>query len=328
MKVHCALLLLNLLFALLLTTRPVGAASNHNIDTGDLPLPVVIWHGMGDTCCDNNTMGAVAQTIKDELPGVFVHSVRLGSSEGADRNAGFFGNLNSQVDSVCSDLTKIPQLQGRGINMMGFSQGGLFLRALIERCPNISARALVTFGSPHSGVARVPECASEGDVLCNWMRQLAARGVYSWYVRDHVIQAQYFKDPRRLDQYLQHNIFLPDINGEIAEHRDKAYGERIRALEKMVLVRFSEDNMIYPAASSWFGFVDERGNETSLHESQMYAEDWLGLRELDESNRLSFVLLPGKHLSIGTDNLRKIISEHFGTQVPESKPPVFLVQNE
>ncbi|KAJ2424773.1 hypothetical protein GGF41_002663, partial [Coemansia sp. RSA 2531] len=164
-------------------------------------------------------MGVITGIIQDELPGVFVHSVQLGSSVGADRNAGFFGNINNQIDTVCDSLSAIEELQD-GVNLMGFSQGGLFLRALVQRCPAIRAKVLVTFGSPHGGVARIPECASSGDTLCQWMRQLASKGVYSWYIRDHVIQAQYFKDPERIDQYLQYNIFLPDINGELEERND------------------------------------------------------------------------------------------------------------
>ncbi|PIA18004.1 palmitoyl-protein thioesterase [Coemansia reversa NRRL 1564] len=286
------------------------------------PLPVIVWHGMGDTCCDNSTMGEIVRLIKDEIPGVFVHSVQIGDTESADRNAGFFGNLNNQIDRVCTELEAIPELQ-HGANLMGFSQGGLFLRALVQRCPTIKAKSLVTFGSPHSGVAEIPKCPNDGDALCGWMRQLASRGVYSWYIRDHVVQAQYFKDPKRLDQYLRHNIFLPDINGDLDE-RNTNYRSRIIALEKLVLVRFSEDNMIYPSQSSWFGFIDDEGNEIPLQNTTMYHDDWLGLRELDEDSRLEFVNVDGKHMEIGEKSLRRIVAKHFGGGIRGS---VFRVQD-
>ncbi|KAJ2805486.1 hypothetical protein H4R20_002073 [Coemansia guatemalensis] len=286
------------------------------------PTPVILWHGMGDTCCDNSTMGGIVSLIEDEIPGVFVHSVQLGDTESADRNAGFFGNLNSQIDKVCAELKAIPQLQ-HGANLMGFSQGGLFLRALVQRCPAINAKSLVTFGSPHSGVAEIPKCPNEGDMLCGWMRQLASRGVYSWYIRDHVVQAQYFKDPKRLDQYLRNNIFLPDINGDLDE-RNTNYRNRITALEKLVLVRFSEDNMIYPSLSSWFGFIDDEGSEIPLRNTTMYRDDWLGLRELDEDSRLEFVTMDGKHMEIGKEALRRIVAKHFAGSI---RGPVFRVQD-
>ncbi|KAI8322795.1 palmitoyl protein thioesterase [Martensiomyces pterosporus] len=282
-----------------------AAGAHHSFDS---PTPVVIWHGMGDTCC-TESMGFVTKLIEDEMPGVFVHSVQLGSSESADRNAGFFGNINDQLALVCDDLSSIDELQ-QGVNLLGFSQGGLFLRALVQRCPAIQANTLVTFGSPHTGVAKVPECENKGDVLCQWMRQLAARGVYSWYIRDHVIQAQYFKDPSRVDQYLQYNIFLPDINAELDE-RNEAYRDRILALDKMVLVRFSNESMISPPSSSWFGFVDEEDNEIPLQNTTLYTDDWLGLRELDEGGKLAFLTLEGKHMQIDEASLRDIVSKYF-----------------
>ncbi|KAJ1767238.1 hypothetical protein EV179_002099 [Coemansia sp. RSA 487] len=280
---------------------------------------------MGDTCCDNSTMGSVIAMVQEELPGVYVHSIKLGSSVSSDRNAGFLGNLNTQIDKVCEDLSDIKELQG-DINMMGFSQGGLFLRALIQRCPSLKTNTLVTFGSPHGGISRIPECNSDGDFMCNWMRQLASRGVYSWYVRDHVVQAQYFKDPERIDQYLKYNIFLPDINSDLGETNED-YRNRISALEKMVLVRFSNDNLISPASSSWFGFVDADGNDVPLHNTTLYSEDRLGLRELDASQRLDFVTLDGKHMNIGETALRSIVSKYLSPeQKADSRQKVMLVQ--
>ena len=37
--------------------------------------PVVLWHGMGDTCCYPFSMGAVKKEIEKALPGIYVYSV-------------------------------------------------------------------------------------------------------------------------------------------------------------------------------------------------------------------------------------------------------------
>jgi hypothetical protein len=46
-------------------------------------------------------MGTVMDHLKSVLPGVYVHSIYLGSSDGsdadADRKASYFGNVNKQV---------------------------------------------------------------------------------------------------------------------------------------------------------------------------------------------------------------------------------------
>jgi hypothetical protein len=55
--------------------------------------PIVLWHGMGDTCCSPKSMGSITTFLKDRLPGVFVHSIQLGDTFDEDRNAGFFGKI-------------------------------------------------------------------------------------------------------------------------------------------------------------------------------------------------------------------------------------------
>jgi hypothetical protein len=52
-------------------------------------------------------------------------------------------------------------------------------------------------------------------MTCRVWQSLASRAVYAPWVRSSVVQAQYFKDPHRLEAYLQHNTFLPDINNEL-----------------------------------------------------------------------------------------------------------------
>jgi palmitoyl-protein thioesterase len=53
----------------------------------------------------------------------------------------------------------VPQLQG-GYVGIGFSQGGQFMRALVQRCQHAGprARALISVGGQHQGVATLPGC--------------------------------------------------------------------------------------------------------------------------------------------------------------------------
>eukprot|EP00961_Rhodomonas_salina_P155395 2092624-Rhodomonas_salina.2 len=36
------------------------------------PTPVVLWHGMGDTCCMPFSMGAVKKKLEEKINGVYV----------------------------------------------------------------------------------------------------------------------------------------------------------------------------------------------------------------------------------------------------------------
>lgn len=75
---------------------------------------------------------------------------------------------------------------------MGFSQGGQFLRAYVQRCNDPPVHNLITVGSQHNGVADIPGC-SEPSVSCKLMRTIAQGGVYNGYVQGRIVQAQYYK---------------------------------------------------------------------------------------------------------------------------------------
>ncbi|EPY78468.1 palmitoyl-protein thioesterase 1 precursor [Camelus ferus] len=95
------------------------------------PLPLVIWHGMGDSCCNPLSMGAIKKMVEKKIPGIYVLSLEIGKTLIEDVENSFFLNVNSQVKTVCQILAKDPKLQ-QGYNAMGFSQGGQFLLVQAE----------------------------------------------------------------------------------------------------------------------------------------------------------------------------------------------------
>lgn len=99
---------------------------------------------------------------------------------------------------MCEQLKGITELKD-GFNAVGFSQGGQFLRAYIQRCNDPPIHNLVTVGSQHGGVSDIPGCVKAEDASCRLMRTIARSGVYSGYVRDHIVQAQYYKVKKVLD---------------------------------------------------------------------------------------------------------------------------------
>jgi palmitoyl-protein thioesterase len=76
---------------------------------------------MGDDCCNPDSMGRVKKLLESRLPGTFIYSVRVGDTIDSDHKAGFFGKIDEQVDSVCGELSNIPEL-ANGFNAIGFSQ--------------------------------------------------------------------------------------------------------------------------------------------------------------------------------------------------------------
>lgn len=265
---------------------------------GSTPTPVVLWHGMGDNCCLPFSMGKIKATIRKMIPGIFVHSLEMGGNIASDEAEGFFGNMNHQVDSACKQLAAIPEL-AHGFNAVGFSQGGQLMRAYVERCNTPRVKQLITFGGQHMGISDVPGCIGTNVILCKQMAKLLGRGAYLPGVRNVSIQAQYFKDPMARHDYLAHNIFLPDINNEGAS-KNSTYKANILLLERLVLIKFKYDFVVVPNDSSWFGYYPwgslDRRKMLRMNETQLYKEDWLGLKELDQRGRIIFKECPAMHM--------------------------------
>lgn len=75
------------------------------------------------------------------------------------------------------------------------------------------------------------------------------------FIANSVVQAQYFKDPREMPQYLAHNPFLPDINNE-RPNKTALYATNLASLQRLVLFQFEDDVVVVPKESSWFGVLD------------------------------------------------------------------------
>jgi len=276
------------------------------------PRPLVLWHGLGDSA---NAPGMLqfAEEIKTVHPGIFVHSIYIEEDLDQDRQAGFYGNVNEQVQLVSEQLAAIPELEN-GFDAIGFSQGGQFLRAYVERYNSPPVNNLITFGSQHMGVSDIPTCGPR-DFVCQAARRIVKAGVYGSWVQENLVTAQYFRDPANLKAYYSHNKFLTSINNELLGSRNETYTRNLASLNKLVLIIFTEDKTVVPKESSWFGsevVVDDlwlnEGQQRVLadthilvlmHEQPLYQQDWIGLRQLDERGDVVFAQCEGEHMAIG-----------------------------
>lgn len=260
-------------------------------------LPVVLWHGMGDTCCFPFSMGAVKDALlKSGIP--YVHSIMIGNSIIEDEYHGFFGNMNDIVQQVCEQLKKDPRLQG-GFNAIGFSQGGQFMRAYVQRCNSPPVRNLISFGGQHFGISDIPDCTATNQTLCKLMAELLGLGAYLPGINTFSVQAQYFRDPMAKDLYLTRNVFLADINNE-RPVKNMTYKENLISLQNLVLIKFEYDTVVVPRSSEWFeplrwGTLDPDAI-IPYNETPLYIEDWIGLKTLDRLGRLHFLSCPTNHM--------------------------------
>lgn len=49
-------------------------------------------------------------------------------------------------------------------------------------------------------------------------------------------------------------------------------------------------------------------------QTQLYTEDWIGLRSLDEAGRVQYVSVPGNHLGISRGDMKKYVVPYLEEQ--------------
>uniref|UniRef100_A0A8C2CGH9 Palmitoyl-protein thioesterase 1 n=1 Tax=Cyprinus carpio TaxID=7962 RepID=A0A8C2CGH9_CYPCA len=241
-------------------------------------VPLVIWHGMGDSCCNPLSMGAIKKMVEEEVPGIYVLSLMIGKSVVQDTENSFFMDVNEQVSFVCDQL------------------GSQFLRGVVQRCPDPPMKNLISVGGQHQGVFCLPRFPGESSHICDWIRKMLNSGAYTDTVQKHLVQAQYWHDPLNDDLYKKHSLFLADINQERVVN--ETYKKNLMSLNKFVMVKFLQDTMVDPVDSEWFGFYKpgQAKELETLQESAIYTEDRLGLAEMDSAGKLVFLATDGDHL--------------------------------
>jgi len=205
----------------------------------------------------------------------------------------FVTSFNYQVRKGCEKIKNDPNFQG-DFSVVGISQGALHARHIIEKCDMKGrVKRYVSIGGPQMGVGSIPQCT--GGIFCQVVNKVAGSLVYYSIIQMIVGPAGYFKDVSQYDTYLGYSSFLSDLNNEKPE-KNESYKERFSALEKTVLIKFSEDTMIIPKETAWFQFYNDKMEVAELKDQEFYKSDFLGVKKLNEEGKISFVELQGNHL--------------------------------
>jgi len=253
-------------------------------------------------------------------PGSYVYPIRLDDDGSVDQRSTFFGSLVEQLNRTCHLLSAQPELSANTtrIDALGFSQGGQFVRALLETCSGIEVRNLVTFGSQHNGISRFKECGT-WDLLCRGSIGTIQGNVWSDFVQHNIVPAQYYRevdDETGLgsQEYLNRSSFLAHVNNE-QDKKTPEFKKRISGLDNFVMYIFEDDKTVIPKESGWFAEVNATdGTVTDLRDRMIYKEDWLGLKELDEKGGLQFRTTPGGHMTLDEELLTDVFKEFFGPE--------------
>lgn len=91
--------------------------------------------------------------------------------------------VKQQLDTVCKTVHSDPQLAD-GFHLVGFSQGGLFVRALAQRCPPKRLGSIISIGGPQQGIYGLPFCPNATAFPpCQRFRSFLSKTAYTDFVQ-------------------------------------------------------------------------------------------------------------------------------------------------
>ena len=261
-------------------------------------MPIAVFHGIGDSC-SNSGMQSITSYFGREVGSY---------SKCIETAGGFFDFLfysfEEQYKSACKAINADRNFDG-DFSVVGLSQGALLARAVIEKCEMKGrVKRYVSIGGPQAGVAKVPQCT--GGWICSVINGIADTFIYNYFVQNFIGPAGYFKNANNLYAYQQGSIFLADLNNE-KDTKNPDYKARMINLDKVVLIKFAADTMILPGETAWFSFINVNDEVINYKDTELYKQDFIGIKTLDEANKIHFVTLPGNHLRFSYSDIDSVM---------------------
>ncbi|XP_019189906.1 PREDICTED: palmitoyl-protein thioesterase 1-like [Ipomoea nil] len=262
--------------------------------------PFIVLHGISMFCQDSGTV-YYTQTLKSLLR-VQGSCVEVGNG----LRDSWMMPMESQVKDACGKIKGMAHLQG-GYHMVALSQGNMVGRGVIETCDGPPVKSFISVGGPNAGHSSTFPCGKFP--WCGTIGQYYEKGVYTPDTQDHLAPSGYIKIPNDMKGYLSGCRFLPKINNEVQDDQSAIRKKRFTSLTLLVLILFQADTIIMPQISSHFGYYPDGdfSAPVPVQKTQVYIKDTFGFRTLDEAGKVKFFKVPGAHLVITVDEIKRYI---------------------
>ncbi|XP_058794037.1 lysosomal thioesterase PPT2 homolog [Phymastichus coffea] len=242
--------------------------------------PVALIHGV---LTGSDSMEMISNRIQDMHPGTDTYNtVRFKGWSSLEP-------MWRQVEEIGNDIIAIGATYPEGINLIGYSQGGLLARAILQRFPEHNVKNFISLSSPQAGQYGTKFLHL---IFPNLVCETAYELFYS-RVGQHTSVGNYWNDPHHQELYYNYSRFLPFINNEKVTSNTTSFKEGLTKLDKMVLIGGPDDGVITPWQSSHFGYYDKNETVVELRDRVEYKNDLIGLKTLDKRNKLVIHTVPG-----------------------------------
>jgi len=282
--------------------------------SGNASIPVVLAHGMGDSCF-NDGMKSITKLTGDHL-GVYSTCIPTGNNKIMDTINGFLMNMDKSVDEFAKRVKADPKL-ANGFNAYGMSQGNNLIRGYIQKYNDPPVHTFMSICGINAGVAAFPQCGDSAPIIggvCRALTEVLGDLAYLEIAQSILFQANYFRDPTHVGkaQYKK-NSQLAAWNGE----GDTLYGSKANFLktDKFIWVEGTRDTEVWPRGGEQWQQVspDYPSNlkVVPMNESTWYTSDAFGLKTADLAGKHNFESFPGNHIRFTQAELIAWLDKYF-----------------
>jgi palmitoyl-protein thioesterase len=228
-------------------------------------IPVVLMHGI-ESHAEN--LNDLAQWIETKFNRTVIN-VELGDGDDYSTDT----PLNTQIDCFRDLLRNNSDILANGFDFIGISQGGLIGRGYVQKYSEFKVFNLITLVSPHGGV---------------YDKNLGFINFYSTMAQKTLSFSGYWRDPKKILKYKLISSFLPELNGEKLTKNTEIYKDNLLKLKNFVMVFSPNDEIIKPPSSGIFSTYHSDLSILPLENNPIYINDWIGLKTLNNTDRLHF----------------------------------------
>jgi palmitoyl-protein thioesterase len=247
--------------------------------------------------------------LRQAYPGIYI------------KNMNVYPGPPSQTTHMVAQMARTNQaikadpMLADGFNFYGESQGGLVARSYVALFNDPPVYNLVAISGPQEGVGLCPEVDMPIiKTICSAGAPIV--GVYHW---PRCSFCDYWHGTKE-DEYLKNSQFLAKVNNA-QQQKDPAIATRMKSLNFYMASAGSDDKVVQPRESAWHTFWPWGGptKESAVldwRQTDTYKGDWIGLKSLDQQQKLEFNMYEGTHTAYNMTWWQAVVQPVFNNKLP------------